>query len=215
MTDFASTFLLGILSGFIGSMLIAGPISVLVLSRVAQGRDSESYTLAAGAAVAEGIYASLAGVGAKLLVTIHGSVVVIARTLGALLLLLAGLALIRPAHPPKEAGLPKASRAFHGFWLGFAVAALNPALIAGWTAAVAALVSWELMPGSHIAAVFFGAGVSVGVALWFTFAIRMMRVLREKVRPATLLKIRHGTGAVLLVLAAGVAVKIVITHWPR
>jgi threonine/homoserine/homoserine lactone efflux protein len=213
METFTSTLALGILSGFIGSMGIAGPITVLVLGRMAQHRDAEGRALAMGAAIAEGVYAAIAGFGAKLLVGVHGPLAIGARVLAALLLAVAGIVLLRPAHPPHADPLPKPARRMHGFWLGFAVAALNPALIAGWTAAIAGLVSWDLMPGSHVAAVVFGFGVTGGVMAWFTLAIRGMRKVRTRIKPTTVMRVRHVAGWVLIVLAVALAAKIVAMSW--
>ncbi len=129
--DLLSALLLGIVSGFIGSILVAGPISVLVLSRIAQHHDREGWSLAAGAAVAEGTYAALAGLGAKLLVGLEGMLATGGRALGALLVLALGLLLVRPTHLPGAPPKPRVQRAGRGFWLGFMIAAVNPALAAG------------------------------------------------------------------------------------
>ncbi len=212
MTDLVAALLLGIVSGMIGSILVAGPISILVLSRIAQGHDREGLSLAAGAAVAEGTYAAFAGLGAKLLVGIQGSMATGARSLGAILLLTIGYVLVRTSHgggnPPK----PRRQRTGRGFWLGFMVAALNPALAAGWAAAITALVSWGLLAGGHIAAMVFGLGVSIGVMLWFSIAITGLRGLREKVRPTTALKVRQGTGAILIAFGLVLAYRVIHTE---
>ncbi|MFN7950804.1 MAG: LysE family transporter [bacterium] len=212
MTELVAALLLGILSGTIGSVLVAGPISILVVSRIAQGHDREGLSLAAGAAVAEGTYAALAGLGAKLLVGIEGATAIGARALGAVLLLSLGALLVRTSRGGGTPRAPRRQRTGRGFWLGFMVAALNPALAAGWAAAITALVSWGLLAGGHIAAVVFGTGVSVGVMLWFSVAITGLRGLREKVRPTTALKVRQGTGAILIAIGLVLAIKVVWTE---
>lgn len=205
--DLLSALLLGIVSGFIGSILVAGPISVLVLSRIAQHHDREGWSLAAGAAVAEGTYAALAGLGAKLLVGLEGMLATGGRALGALLVLALGLMLVWPTHLPGAPPKPRVQRAGRGFWLGFMIAAVNPALAAGWAAAIAALVSWGLLSGGHLSAMAFGLGVSVGVISWFTLAILGLRNVREKIRPTTALRVRHAAGMVLILIGAALALK--------
>lgn len=207
--DLLSALLLGIASGFIGSVFVAGPISVLVLSRIAQHHDREGWSLAAGAAIAEGTYAALAGLGAKLLVGLEGVLATGGRVLGALLVLGLGWLLVRPTHLPGAPPKPRVQRAGRGFWLGFMIAALNPALAAGWAAAIAALVSWGLLSGGHLSAMAFGAGVSVGVISWFTLAILGLRNVREKIRPTTALRVRHAAGLVLILIGVALALKMV------
>ena len=56
----ALTFLVGLILGFVGSIPIAGPTSVIVLKNTLEKGNREGLDIAAGAGVAEAIYAFFA-----------------------------------------------------------------------------------------------------------------------------------------------------------
>src|SRR5271163_2627129 len=116
--SFVWVSLVALVFAFVGSLPLAGPIALLVVSNGASGRDKEALRIALGAAVAEGIYAFLAFWGfatflaryALVLPISHGVAAVILCGLGARFLF---FKLKEETVKPGEE--PKPGR----FWLGF------------------------------------------------------------------------------------------------
>jgi threonine/homoserine/homoserine lactone efflux protein len=124
---------------FLGSMPLAGPISVMTLSRAASGRFGEAFRIGLGAAVAEGIYAGLAFWGFATILPQHRLVAPISQGATSILLVVLGARFVF-WQPPTERADPRESKAGTLF-LGFSISALNPTLLVTWTAVVAFLYS--------------------------------------------------------------------------
>ena len=122
--------------GFFGSMPLAGPIAVLTVSRAAHDRFDEALRIAAGASIAEGIYAGVAFWGfttflarTPLIVPIsHGATAIVLTAVGARFVFWR-MSEARDAHESRAGTL----------LLGFTVSMLNPTLLLTWSAAVAFL----------------------------------------------------------------------------
>src|SRR5271170_2684173 len=71
---------------FVGSLPLAGPIALLVVSNGASGRHKEALRIALGAAVAEGIYAFLAFWGFATFLARHALVLPISHGVTAVIL---------------------------------------------------------------------------------------------------------------------------------
>jgi threonine/homoserine/homoserine lactone efflux protein len=150
--------------GFFGSMPLAGPIAIMVLSRAAEGKLDAAIRIALGAAIAEGIYAGLAFWGFTTFLARHEIVVPISHGVTAVVLVALGVRFVFWKLTEKE----DRRRATAGSaLLGFTVSALNPTLFVTWSAAVAFLYSKGLREPSAIHAVPFGLCAATGVSLWF------------------------------------------------
>src|ERR1700678_1643392 len=82
---------MALLFGFVGSMPLAGPIAILVISRATQGRFGEALRVGLGAAVAEALYAGLAFWGFTAFLARHAVVVPISHGVTAAVLLALGI----------------------------------------------------------------------------------------------------------------------------
>src|SRR5271163_3359738 len=131
--SFVWVSLVALVFAFVGSLPLAGPIALLVVSNGAGGRYKEALRIALGAAIAEGIYAALAFWGfatflarhALVLPISHGVTAVVLCGLGAKFLF---FKLKDEASKPEEEAKPG------GFWVGFSISAINPTLLATWGA---------------------------------------------------------------------------------
>ncbi|HEY1694393.1 MAG TPA: LysE family transporter [Polyangiaceae bacterium] len=163
--------------GFFGSMPLAGPISVMVVSRAIQKRYREAVRIAIGAALAEGIYAGAAFFGFTELLARHPIVVPVSH--GVTALVLAGLgvrfAFWRP-DDKRKGDEHKSGTAF----VGFSLSAINPTLLVTWGAAVAFLYSKGLHVDSPLGAIPFGLSAAVGIAGWFALLVLLLRRLEGK-----------------------------------
>jgi threonine/homoserine/homoserine lactone efflux protein len=204
------TLVLGFAAGFLGSIPIAGPLSIMVFGRAVQGRAREALALSAGGALAEGLYAAAAFWGLSTLLDRYPSIVPISRLLATLILLLLGtLFLGRPASAPSEA-LEANPKRGGNFVLGFLLVGLNPTLIATWTAAVTALhASGGLRFEPREAPAFAGAA-ALGIVCWFALLLALVGRLRHRFRRSSLDRAVQWLGMLLLLLGCWFGVQLVL-----
>ena len=199
-------FVIGFLFGFIGSMPVAGPISILVLERGLSGRFRSGLYLAAGAAVAESGYAFLAFFGLTALLERYPAIAPLSHAAGALILLALGTMLVRRGHS-KEAGVTKRPAPHGDAALGFTITALNPTLIATWTAAVTTLHGTGLVRASTSLALPFSLSVCAGIVAWFAVLLALVKRFGPKMSQRTVDVAVRVMGFVLLGIACWFGVK--------
>ncbi len=205
---------IGLLLGFLGSIPVAGPIAALVFSLGVQGRFRSGVFIAVGGGIAEAIYAFMAFWGFSTFLTRYELVVPISRALGGVILIALGLSFLfgkvmAEADPDKEAKASKSESDLRSFALGFGITALNPTLIATWTAAVTTLYSTEAIAFSSVQAVPFALGTAVGIAGWFFILLALIRRYRDRFSVATLVGAVRAAGLLLLGLAVWFIVRFV------
>jgi threonine/homoserine/homoserine lactone efflux protein len=194
--------LIGFLFGFVGSMPVAGPISILVFGRGLQDRARSAIYLACGSALAESVYAYLAFWGFSALLAIHPWIEPISRGLAALLLTGLGLhfALKRP-EPEKPRGEPIPTVGNkRSFFLGITITALNPTLMVTWGGAVTMLHSLDIVTFNAGRALPFSIGVCLGITVWFAVLLTLLARFRERFRRTTLERVVRIMGVLLTLL---------------
>ena len=198
--------ILGFAFGFAGSIPIAGPIAVLVLSRGLEGRVRSALALGSGAALAEAGYAYLAFWGFSGFLARYAWIEVASRIASALILTGLGVHFVRRSRAESTATPAlDAERTRRSFFLGLTLTALNPVLIATWTAAVAALYGSGLLQFDPAAALPFAIGACAGITAWFAVLLGMLQRFRMRVSHAVLDRVRRGMGIVMILLGAGFA----------
>ncbi len=201
--------LVGFAFGYLGSMPVAGPISVLVLHLGLAREGRRAFHLALGGALAEGIYALLAFWGLSAILAGHPLLLPVSRVLGAGILLGLGGAMlarrIRGATPATQPGPPAGRK--RSFALGFLVTALNPTLIATWTAAVAALNATGLLAMDRTQALPFAAAACAGIVAWFATLLWLVRRFRHRLGAAALARLGRALGAGLVLLGGWILVR--------
>ena len=198
-------FVIGFLFGFVGSMPVAGPVSILVLERGLSRRFRSGLYLAAGAAVAESGYAFLAFFGLTALLARYPAIAPLSHAAGALILLALGTMLIRRRSKDATAAQRPAT---HGdAVLGFTITALNPTLIATWTAAVTTLHGTGLVRASTSLALPFAVSVCVGIVAWFAVLLALVRRFGAKMSQRTVDVAVRVMGVALLGISVWFGVK--------
>lgn len=203
-----AAFLLGFAFGFVGSMPIVGPVALLVFSRGLQDRLLAGRYLAAGAAIAESIYAYFAFWGISELLQSYPWIDPVMRGAGAVLLTALGLRFIfsRSVVPSQESRPLPAGRK-RSLALGFTITALNPALVATWTAAVAIVSSLGIVTVNAAKALPFSAGAALGIVTWFWILLELMGRFRTRFRHTTLERTMRVMGVVLVLFGIGFGVR--------
>jgi threonine/homoserine/homoserine lactone efflux protein len=201
--------LLGFAFGFVGSMPVAGPISLLVFGRGLQDRARSGAYLAAGAAIAESIYAYLAFWGFSELLAGYAWVELLSRALAAVLLTGLGIHFVRRSSPPPTSGYAPYKEVGNkrSFVLGFTITALNPTLMASWGAAVTTMHSFHLVAFGPGRALPFSIGVCLGITSWFWLLLGLLARYRNRFQASTVERVVRVMGVLLIGLGLFFAVR--------
>jgi threonine/homoserine/homoserine lactone efflux protein len=130
--------IIGLIAGFIFSMPIAGPISILVTSNALKGRLRYCNLLASGASLADFLYVLIAVYGITHLFSAYKEVVPYILGAGAFFVLFVGFKILRTkfdlAHIDEESRLAdrQGKKGKGAFYTGFIINFLNPTLFFGW-----------------------------------------------------------------------------------
>jgi threonine/homoserine/homoserine lactone efflux protein len=201
--------LIGFACGYLGSMPVAGPISVLVLHLGLAHDSRHALFVAAGGALAEGLYALLAFWGLSTVLASYPMVLPASRLVGAALLLALGLVMLlvraRAAAPRPEQPRRGNKRSFA---LGFLITAINPTLIITWTTAVAALEASGALVMDRAQAPPFAAAVCCGIVAWFLTLLWLVGRWRSRVSPQALERFKRVMGAVLVVTGGWILARV-------
>lgn len=189
--------LAGFLAGFLGSIPVAGPIAVLVVTRSLQGRLREAILIGCGAALPEAAYAFLAYWGFASFLADAPLVVPISRALGALILFFLAYALAR-YQPP----VPMPRRGAGSFFMGFTIAALNPTLIVTWAAVLSLVASLDLLDLAPEMALPFSAAAAVGMSSWCVLMTVVIGRFRDRLSQEVIMRVHR----VMALLVFGLAI---------
>jgi threonine/homoserine/homoserine lactone efflux protein len=200
--------LLGFCFGYVGSMPVAGPIAVLVFGRGLEDRTRNGLYLASGAAIAESVYAYLAFWGFSAFLTRYPWIEPTSRVAAAVLLTGLGIHFYR--RQPTGEGAP-APLQNHGnkrsFVLGLTITALNPTLLATWTAAVTTVYSLDIVSFDGSGALPFSLGACTGIVGWFATLLSLMNRFKARFSRASIDRVVHGMGIFLILLGLGIAAR--------
>lgn len=209
-----SVTLVGFFLGFIGSMPISGPISLLVFHRGLHARYRDGWAIGLGGAIAEGIYCGLAIYGLTTLLEGFTFLEPLAKGVGILVLLVVGLYFM-VAHQENREEKPIAERAGSNwvgqFLVGFSVAALNPTLIFTWSMTAAMLYSLANLAFQTYQLIAFAASVVIGIVAWFGMLLLLLRRFRANFSLATLQKVIRALGMALVAVSVVMAALLIFT----
>lgn len=139
---------IGIIAGFIFSMPIAGPISILIVSEALRGKLKNCNLVAWGAAMADFLYVLVAVYGITNLFTAYKQVVPYILLAGSVFLIFVGYRIIRTKFQNRnieEEHLVTAKSGKHkgAFYTGFMINFLNPTIFFGWLASSFLVLSFS------------------------------------------------------------------------
>lgn len=127
---------IGFVAGFIFSMPVAGPISILVTSNALRGRLNFCLHAALGASIADLVYVFLAVLGLTELYNLYRPVIPYILIIGAIFLFFLGVKIAKTRldieEKEKQINPDTGRRRNNGFVTGFLLNFLNPTLFLGW-----------------------------------------------------------------------------------
>jgi threonine/homoserine/homoserine lactone efflux protein len=203
--------ILGFVLAFLGSIPIAGPIAVIVLSKGLEHRNRAGLFIAMGAAVAEAIYAFLAFWGFSAVLSRFPKLVPATRLVGCLILIGLGIYLAVRTPKSKEAQQQKDKKGVVGvrnILLGFSMTFVNPTLLVTWTAAVGAAHSSGILDMQPHNAFPFSLGVCGGIIAWFALMLALLAKFHDKMKPEKMQIIIKAIGVALIVLGSAFAIRV-------
>jgi threonine/homoserine/homoserine lactone efflux protein len=183
--------------GYCGSVPLAGPVSVMVVSRAARKRFGEALRVGLGAAVAEGVYAGIAFFGITSLLARDTAIAPISRGASAVVAFALGIHFVR--WRPKG-GKDKRESKVGTALLGFSVSAANPTLFVTWTTVAALLYSKGPKRPPPAFAIPFGLCVAVGVGAWFFSLVALLRAYEKRLPERALTWAVRSMGVFLVAL---------------
>jgi len=138
MQSIITISIVGLIVGFIFSMPIAGPISILITSNALKGRVRYCNMATLGASFADFVYVFAAVFGLTKFYSLYQPVIPYILLVGTLFLIFLGYKITKTKvdleHIDEKSHLPGAvkKREKNGFWAGFLLNFLNPTLFIGW-----------------------------------------------------------------------------------
>ena len=139
--------IVGFIVGFIFSMPIAGPISILITSKALKGEMKYCTLATIGASFADFIYVFIAVFGLTKLYSLYKPIIPYILLVGAVFLLYVGYKIIKTKldlnQIDEKSHLPlKMKKERGGFWTGFMLNFLNPTLFFGWLTSSFFIISY-------------------------------------------------------------------------
>jgi threonine/homoserine/homoserine lactone efflux protein len=193
----------GLFLGFVGSIPVAGPTSVIVLKNTLEKGNREGLDIAAGAGLAEAIYAFLAFWGLTAALLQFPEIIGVARIVGGVLITMIGIYLVARRTGAKERRqAAKLDRRGHRWVRGFASAIFNPTLIVTWTSVVTALHATSMLRMRPLDAVPFAIGVAAGIMGWFFLLIKLVQRFRDRMRAENLDRVIRAMGWAMIAIGA-------------
>lgn len=136
LESFVTLGIIGLVAGFVFSMPVAGPISIVITSNALKGRFRFCYRAAIGAAIVEFFYVFIGIYGVTSLYTLYSDYIPYILLLGAFVILFIGVKIIRSKihidEHEDEAIIKDKLKNKGGLRTGLILNATNPSLILNW-----------------------------------------------------------------------------------
>ena len=194
--------LAGVAMGFLGSIPLAGPVALLVMTRGISGDIKGAGEIAIGAAVAEGLLAGAVFAGLGALYTQYPQIEDGIEWVGALALVAIGLWFLIRGVSENSAGDDVQEERPGRHSLGFMLVIGNPGMIGTWGAALAALEGTGFVHATATGALGLGLGVIMGVCGWFFLMLRIIQAYESAIKISVINRVVRALGAAIAIVGA-------------
>ncbi len=193
--------LAGFVLGWVGSMPIAGAVSIFIFHRGLSDRLKAGLFLSVGAALAEAAWCLLAMVGAERIMSRWPGAEGIAKIVGAVILLALGVYfLTRKTVIPGEEETADRENYLKEFWIGFSLVAGNISVPLNWLALLTVAVGLGFHPEAA-SPLLFVAGVALGIIGWFALLLKLLVTFRTQMSARKIQWVMRSMGLLLIVTA--------------
>lgn len=205
-----STFLLGLLSGFLSAAPV-GPINTTILNEGGRRGFRWALLLGLGATVMEAIYCAVAFAGFSGLLRSRAATTLL-QGLSIPLLVILGIRYLRLHDVPRlgrTARLVEEKLHPHtAFMTGFLRLAANPGVLVFWVAVASVFVAHGWIADSASGKTVCVAGIVCGVFLWFLLLGWAATHAHRRLSTRSLVLLSHLSGIVLLLAAVALVVRL-------
>jgi len=194
--------LAGFVLGWVGSMPIAGAVSIFVFQRGLSGRLKAGLSLSVGAALAEAAWCLLAMLGAEQIMSRWPAAEGIAKIVGAVILLALGIYFLtrKSSVPPKDQEPELQVNLLKEFWIGFSLVAGNISVPLNWLALLTIAVGLGFHPEAA-PPLLFVTGVALGITAWFALLLKLLSTFRSRLSSNKIQWIMRSMGLLLILTA--------------
>jgi threonine/homoserine/homoserine lactone efflux protein len=204
-------FVIGLLSGVLSAVPV-GPINVTILNEGGRRGFRWAFMIGLGATVMEFLYCSAGFAGFSRLFASHW-VEAALQTVSVLLLLFLGIKYLRLHDVPHEGRAERViEEKLHphtAFMTGFLRALANPGVLLFWIVASSLFLAHGWIEDSWAGKAACVAGVTAGLFLWFTALSYAATHAHRRLSATGLIRLSQISGALLLLVAAGLLVRLV------
>jgi threonine/homoserine/homoserine lactone efflux protein len=199
---------IGTALGFFGAIPVAGPVSALVLRYGLKHQYRNGRALAFGAGLAEAIYVLLAFFGFNVLIHSIPYLEFASKAVTSLILIGLGVYFILarpstwsdPSTGPSTNPSIDQTKGRSALIIGFGISIVNPTLLATWTTVITTIHGLKLFAFSPSSSCVFALGVWVGITLWFSLMLALIRMNHQRFKTTWIRWLLIGMGVLLTVL---------------
>jgi threonine/homoserine/homoserine lactone efflux protein len=191
--------IIGLSLGFFGSMPIAGPTAVILVSKGLENRRRAGIYIAAGAAAAESVYVFMAFWGLTSVLGRFPMLLPATRLVGSTLLIGIGAHFVLRKEKAREPSIRGPEQAgLRNIAFGASLTALNPSLLVTWTAAVSVAHATGLLTVRTSGAVPFALGSAIGIVGWFAILLWLLSHFGDRIQPRSIDRLIRWMGGLLM-----------------
>ena len=175
-----------------------------------QGKMAQGRAVALGAATGEAVYVFLAFWGFSHFAPNSPRLLTLSGLFAAIIL--AGLGVYffrsRKLRQPADSTRRDPTRAVRAFFIGVGISGMNVSLFATWAALIGTLYSMKLLEFSTPNAALFASGVAIGIFLWFSLLLELIKKYRDRLGGPVLDRFLKVFGTVLVALSLVMAYRL-------
>ncbi len=203
--NFLSISLSAFIIGFFSSIISTGPVNFLVVKNALVGKYGKSFSMLLGAIIMEVIYCTLALTVVSAIFLNSNKVQLFSRTAAILIFLAIGLYLynldLEKEISKTVSHLTKREKT-KSFIAGFILVVLNPTIILTWSAAITALISFNIIDINNISdVILFVSSAGIGMIIGGICIVSLIKAFKMKLSTKVIGEIIKGLGVFLMTIS--------------
>lgn len=202
----------GALTGFIASF-VPGPVNVAIINQGARRGFQWGFMIGLGSTAMEVIYCAIAFAGVSTFVGVK-AVKAVMELVSFLMMIFLGIKYLRAKaveeHNTRADRFEQRLHPHSAFLVGFVQVLGNLGVLLMWVVCVAAFSAHDWVNSTWLDRLVCISGVAAGALVWFVLLAYAVGRRGRQFSPQTLLRMEHFSGALLLIVATVIGVRIII-----